>query len=808
MKTRKISIFLSIACLFFAIQTASACSLTDLTSCSFSELGQILQQLMGSSESEQEDSCPSIYLPVCGISGAGYDNICKLNNSDDELAYYGSCLEGIAALSANDCVKQKLEWNGFKCASKNPESYTYFDGDAGIQFSYPEGSSVREDFIELPKAQKNTNLLAKRLAVSTQETCDSIALYTKVKSDKTEIIEGNAFRVVEGSDSLNWGEEISVNINYKDYILQKDENTCVSFLFSLISVEDENFNEYSPLLEEQLFDETVSSVVFSGNASREISCGDLGDFNDDGYLDEEDLSLMEFGTVESNISKKGDLDGSGIVDEEDVSLFNNYLNGNISTFPACSAQEDKIISGSIPGVIWDGTSRINYNENKTQAEVSFDLKIAADTGNVLLALQDPEFSIANKDGVIYDVVWSTSAPIEDGYAFIEQGDYEWIYATAYLEAKNSPLYTKFVIDGIDYFNEQGEIETLLFSAYSDNIYLNYIETENNLACGSWGDVDGNGQINDEDVLLILGDGELDAAQTERADVTGNGVVNLSDALEIRQYLSDGTSFPVCTKMFTPKIYGNKVLSVEDNGDGTKHISLTFYLDSEKSDTYLPLMVSFNQDDENAGIYFAVEKDGSVAVENLQLFSGADPGENMLRIKEGTLQWIRIEFDIRAVMDTALVKFNIDKIIYLDEDGERQEIFPEGLGTSDIFLNYTQGRVDSPCENLGDLDGDGSVSISDYNFLKKNLNLIFTYPDKFLNGDVNRDGKISDEDLEEIDNLLNGRSNTFSGCLKVICSDIIDPVYTNTGEVYSNKCFTKQDDIKCYLDQESDFPCGQ
>ena len=69
-------------------------------------------------------------------------------------------------------------------------------------------------------------------------------------------------------------------------------------------------------------------------------------------------------------------------------------------------------------------------------------------------------------------------------------------------------------------------------------------------CGSYGDLDGNGRITENDVQLLgrylIGEISLSEEQLRRADVKGDGIVNVGDLLLIGQYLA-GTidTFPVC-----------------------------------------------------------------------------------------------------------------------------------------------------------------------------------------------------------------------------------------------------------------------
>lgn len=67
-----------------------------------------------------------------------------------------------------------------------------------------------------------------------------------------------------------------------------------------------------------------------------------------------------------------------------------------------------------------------------------------------------------------------------------------------------------------------------------------------IPCGDMGDVDGDGWISEEDVRLIMEERDtLTADQLRRADVNGDGIVNMTDALAIVNYLLYGGTFPVC-----------------------------------------------------------------------------------------------------------------------------------------------------------------------------------------------------------------------------------------------------------------------
>lgn len=70
-------------------------------------------------------------------------------------------------------------------------------------------------------------------------------------------------------------------------------------------------------------------------------------------------------------------------------------------------------------------------------------------------------------------------------------------------------------------------------------------------CGSYGDLDGDGRITENDALLLgrylVGEISLTEEQLARADVKGDGTVNVGDLLFIGQYIA-GTvdTFPVCS----------------------------------------------------------------------------------------------------------------------------------------------------------------------------------------------------------------------------------------------------------------------
>lgn len=82
-----------------------------------------------------------------------------------------------------------------------------------------------------------------------------------------------------------------------------------------------------------------------------------------------------------------------------------------------------------------------------------------------------------------------------------------------------------------------------------NKFYSYSSPATMPPCNSYGDVSGDGLILSEDANLIMqfrtGQISLTEEQKKRADVSGNGGVELNDAMLIGQYLSWRQELPVC-----------------------------------------------------------------------------------------------------------------------------------------------------------------------------------------------------------------------------------------------------------------------
>lgn len=762
-----------------------ACSLTNLTACSFSDLKEFIVNIFSSRE--KVSSCIDVDMPVCSKNNKTYKNICLLKEQKEEFNYFGSCLEYPYNLSANDCVKEKFYWDGYKCRKGTEESMQYINEELGFSLALPSNSVIKDDYIELPKERNKTNLILKKLEIKTGNYCSDISFYTKNKEEK----DFQEFKVTKGKNSLDYGDGVIANVSYVNYVLNNDDS-CIGFLFSLYSAEDSSLKKYDENIETANFENIIKSFsLIEKNQEKQSPCGNYGDLNNDGVVSSKDLDYFEFGSVENNDQKRGDLDNNGVVDYKDKNILQSFLNGSIESFPVCSF-ENEIKKGFVPKVLFDNTS--------TGTRINFD--IMADKGDVFIPFDGIHFKILNEDKVrIDDYTWNTGAEIrDDGFVFLEKGKTTWFSIELNLSAKEKTVSTRITIDKIDYLNEKGETKSVSTSFSTSKFN---VTNKGNLVCGKYGDINDDGYITQEDILFIVENKELNDKQKIRADVTGNGEVNLIDAIEIQKYISKGDPFPICSKTFAPKIYDSVLVNVQNNSDKSKHVFLTFYLDSDNGDALIPAKVSLNQDDGSSGIYLKTERDGNVIVKNLKLFSSTEPTKsNFLKIKKGVPSWIKLEFDIEAIDDTALINFEINKIAYLEND-EVNYIYPSGIKTGDIFLNYEKKQRVSPCEGLGDLDLDGFITYSDYDYLKNNLNILLRKPEQFVSADLNKDGVLDSLDLKELEDFLNEKTNTFSGCSKNVCSLKIEPVYTKNDLVYANECYLKDIKINCYINKD----CG-
>lgn len=722
---------------------------------------------------EKKAECTKAYIPVCSKTAKTFDNVCLLEESEEELDYYGRCIEYPYNLSVDKCIEEGFSWDGYRCYEKDKEGIIY-EGD-GFEIMLPANSIIYDDFIELPKESNKSNLIFKKLEFVSENYIEDILDYTKVNSREDNLIKGET--------SLDYGDEVLADIDYEYYIFEDK----IGVLFSLYSN-----GKYNEKIETSSFSSIFDSLVLVERSEELLSpCEEYGDLNSDGILSKDDLNYFIFGTVENNMQKRGDLNGDNVVDEKDENILYSFLNKDIHTFPVCLDQ--KIIKkGSVPKISFNNNFTVKQNAQKTETKVIFNFDVIASEGDVYIGANS--FNI--KNDFIEDLTWSTGAEIkEEGYIFIEKGKTTWVSVEIDLKAKKNPSYAKVSIDEINYLNEKGEVEKLETKISTNDIYLNYIKEEGNLICENFGDVNGDDIIDEKDIALILYEDELSDEQKLRADVNLDGEVNILDAVEIKKYLLRGEVLPVCFKTFPPRIYDNSLIGVISNEDYSKHITITFYLDSNLGDAFIPAKVSFNQDDETAGIFIELEKDGAVAFKNIELWSSAELNkEGFLRIKKGVPNWIKIELDVYAIKDTALLNFRINKIGYLDG-----YIYPLNIETGDMFLNFEEEPL---CNKLGDLNLDGRITYTDYDYLKNNLNIILKNPELFERADLNGDGKIDKLDLKELDDYLNQRIKTFSGSSKKACSLEVEPVYTKDGLIYANECYlSNTQEIKCYINKD-------
>lgn len=779
-------------CLILSLNfnSVQACSLTDLGSCTFSDLKDFVLSLLSPSK---KSKCENVYIPVCSKSQKTYDNICLLKEDKEKLDYYGRCLEYPHNLSANECVLERLNWNGYKCSEKEESEVYYKNEEFGFSLSLPSNSIIQNDFIELPKERNNTNLIFKKLEFVSKNYILDVFSYMKVKGEK----ETSQFKVYTFENSLDYGNEVLANIDYVYYVFEDD----LGFLFSLYSFESSR-DKYDKFIETLNFDKIMETLLFvEKSEDLKIPCEDYGDLNFDGVINKEDLDCFRFGSVLDNIQKKGDLNNDGVVDEKDEAILLSFINRNIDSFPICSFEKE-LKKGTTPKIVFNKNFNVIQNTLKTETSVIINFDILAEKGDVYVDVDGFDFEFLNNENVfVGEMVLNSGGEIkEDGYIFIGKGDKAFVSVEIKLRAKEKPIYTKVSLNKISYLDEFSKEKSMSTLIETNKFYLNY--SGSNLICGNYGDVNNDGVIDEKDILLILENKELTENEKVRADVSGNGEVNVIDAIEIKKYVLSGEPFSICKKTFLPKVYENALIGVQKNSDKTNHVTMTFYIDSNMGDALIPSKVSFNEDDDTAGMYFALEKDGNIVIQNLKVWTSADlTKKGFLRIKKDVPNWVRIEFDVQAIKDTGLVNFELSKIVYLS-DNERDYIYPLNIKTGDMFLKYDKKEFLSPCDGLGDLNFDGKIDYLDYDILKNNLNFLLADPDKFIYADLNRDGVLDEKDLKELDDYLGQRIFEFTGCKKQVNS-LIDPVYTKDGYIYANDSFLKdlKKEVKCYINKD-------
>lgn len=804
MSYRKIS--LTFLMLFvFTSSVNAACDFKNLNSCSVGDLMSMVNSLIvpNTVDSKTVD-CPSIYLPVCGKDKNTYQNSCFLLEEGIRLDYLGSCLEEPNNLRASDCVRDGYDWSGYRCFDKNKEDVKYSNSEIGLEFDYPSDAKlINTNLIDLVKERKDTNLISKRLEILSGEGCDNFKYYTNILSEEEETINGNKFTVIESEESLEYGKNIFADIKYKSYVYNENDK-CINLLFSLISDPNSNYDNYTVVdIEPNAFLKIVNSVSINQGEKKQSPCDNFGDLNEDGYITISDIALLEYGTIQNNFQKRGDVNGDNFISDEDKMILIQYNNSLIDDFPACSEKQLESKKGASPSYI-----EVSSNFDKNTNIVDFVIEVYADNGDVLIpAFIDDSinFEILNSNIIdIVDAGLNTSASItEDGFIFIKGGDSEWINANFELKANTKPVYSNVLINGINYLDEDGNISSYDLSSESKKVYLNYITGQEKLPpCEKYGDINLDGYVTNDDIWAF----RLNEYK-KNADLNGDGEITLRDFLELKNYLEEKELFSVCKIKTIPVIYNNGITTIENKEGNVKRVFLTFYADSKDGDSYIPSELTFNQDDTSAGIYIDIERDGYLNISDLEVHTSANyTRDGLFKLKKDLPQWFRVEFNVESIKDTALANFKVNKIAYLNNEGEREYLYPENIETGDIFLNYEQEKIIAPCDSLGDLDLDGFITIEDYNYLKSNTNLLFKDSEKFILADVNKDGKNNEKDLEEINDLILSNTDSFSGCAITLCNSEVEIAYTKDGYLYSNECYAKLDEkeVKCKIG--SDLTC--
>ena len=152
--------------------------------------------------------------------------------------------------------------------------------------------------------------------------------------------EPSEWRVLEAAQ--DWREELDVDLDIRadDRFLASHED-----FVSWATDKDGATSEWSA-------SHTVTVTDIQSTASNPVSCGSLGDIDGDGIVTKQDAIDLAtqylLGSLTATSQANGDVNGDGSIDTTDTNLIQDYADGVVSTFPACTqanAELDAIEKG-------------------------------------------------------------------------------------------------------------------------------------------------------------------------------------------------------------------------------------------------------------------------------------------------------------------------------------------------------------------------------------------------------------------------------------------------------------------------------
>jgi len=358
-------------------------------------------------KTEENTACIDLYAPVCGKDGNTYSNECYANASGTTVAYFGECREQEEPEAVNiDAITPSsisIKENTITFKVPNDRSFagatsysvkcgktsSKYDREERIVIDGDITSSIFFKYIKIAGLESNTNYYCKGQLCKDGDNCfegrvvtlktSSVAVSTTAKElSATEVVIDNLPESITywTQATCSGYYEYKVPVNYvNEYEITNCENGlvgthngCSYCAMAKITLEKNSTEpedqiacttEYSPVCGSD--GNTYSNECNANVAGVEVSytgecqttiidetkkvspCGSIGDVNSDGYITEEDATMIS-NYIISNISNidisKADVDNNGSITSTDTLYIKHYLEGNINTFPACEAQEE------------------------------------------------------------------------------------------------------------------------------------------------------------------------------------------------------------------------------------------------------------------------------------------------------------------------------------------------------------------------------------------------------------------------------------------------------------------------------------